>query len=212
MKKYSVKEVFYSLQGEGMRAGEASVFFRFAGCNVGCTVAVQGFDCDTDWKNGESLTLEECVSAIVEASQTACKAAPCKWVVFTGGEPSLQLDHQLIGALKQLGFNLAVESNGTGKLPAGLDWVCISPKLSDEETLQRTANEVKFVLAAGAPLPETGIRADHYLISPAWEPASLLASNPGPMCRPNLEHCVQLVLENPAWRLSVQQHKGWGVR
>lgn len=210
-KSYMVKEIFYTLQGEGLRAGTPSVFLRFAGCNVGCTKAVQGFDCDTDWLNGEAMTLKQIVERVTHLASSKNAHDPCPWVVFTGGEPGLQIDHDLISELHLQGFLLAVESNGTVPLPEGLDWICVSPKLPDEMTLQRTADEVKFVVAAGATIPETTIEADHYLISPAWEPVSKQPLNPGPISDSNLTWCIQLVLENPGWSLSVQQHKQWGV-
>jgi organic radical activating enzyme len=194
---YSVKEIFYSLQGEGMRAGDPSVFVRFAGCNLRCTREVHGFDCDTDFAQGQRMTLACLLSGIVEV------AGPCRWVVLTGGEPLLQIDRALLDALRAVGYSVALETNGTLKVPPGFDWVAVSPK-PNTELVQDRADEVRCVVSAGMPLPSPGIEALHMLLSPAFEGQE--------MVKENVEHCVRLCLEHPTWRLSLQQHKLMGIR
>lgn len=198
MKTYKINEWFYSLQGEGIRAGEPSIFLRFSNCNMKCSKAVEGFDCDTEFDSGERWTLDQIVKNLRELSKD------CQWVVLTGGEPSLQVDDEFIDRLHANGFKLAIESNGTKTLSSKLDWICISPKSSEASIEQRTANEVKYVLSAGMPLPTPTIYADRYLLSPAFEGTNLPPEN--------LNWCIELCKKNPTWRLSVQQHKGWGVR
>lgn len=198
MKKYRINEIFYSVQGEGVRAGAASLFLRFSNCNLHCSVESHGFDCDTEFESGHDMTADEIVAALGNLSTA------CRWVVLTGGEPALQLDEALIAVLHAAGYRLAIETNGTRELPEGLDWVTVSPKVPEEALRQRQANEVKYVRAVGQQIPETVVEADHYLISPAFE---------GDCVSPQtLEWCLDLVRRNPEWRLSVQQHKGWGVR
>lgn len=198
MKTYFVNEIFYSLQGEGVRAGTANLFLRFAGCNQACRRETHGFDCDTEFDSGRRLTLEEIIAELRQASPN------CGWVVLTGGEPALQVDRTLIDGLHAAGFRLAIETNGSVELPEGLDWITVSPKADEALIRQRTADEVKYVLSDGRPVPVTVVQAKHKLLSPAFDANRL---NPA-----NLRWCLQLVRENPEWRLSVQQHKGWGVR
>jgi 7-carboxy-7-deazaguanine synthase len=195
---YLVNEIFYSLQGEGVRAGEPSLFLRFARCNLRCTVESHGFDCDTEFESGRRLGAAEI------AGELRGLAPRCDWVVLTGGEPALQIDAELIAALRGAGFKLAVETNGSRELPPGLDWITVSPKVAEHAIRQRTANEVKYVRGYGQAVPKTVVTADHYLVSPAFD---------GPdLDRRTLDWCIQLCKDNPPWRLSVQQHKLWRVR
>lgn len=198
MRRYLVNEVFYSLQGEGVRAGTANVFVRLAKCNLRCDVPVDGFRCDTDFDEGEWRTKEE-----LEAEMRRVADPECDWCILTGGEPTLQADAVLGAWLRQQGWKIAMETNGTRLPRFALDWLCVSPKPSGELVVA-AADEVKYVLDAGMEPPELPIKADHYLVSPAfdgWEP------RPGA-----LEWCIQWCLRNPAYRLSVQQHKAWGIR
>jgi len=198
VKTYRVNEIFFSLQGEGIRAGTAALFLRFSGCNVGCRVETHGFDCDTDYAAGREMTLAEIVAELRTAGPT------CTWVVLTGGEPALQVDRELIDGMHAAGFKLAIETNGTIALPAGIDWITVSPKVPESELRQHTANEVKYVRACGQPIPRTTVRAEHKLISPAFDGNRLDPKT--------LEWCIRLVRDNPDWRLSVQQQKAWGIR
>lgn len=209
MKKYAINEIFYSIQGEGMRAGTANVFVRFAGCNLQCRADGEaGFDCDTEFTSHRILTADQIVSEVESLSKTepGAKLLPfCLWVVLTGGEPALQIDEELIAALHKAGYLLAIETNGTKLLPVGIDWICCSPKTAEHTLKMIRVNEIKYVRRKGQAIPCPLLDADHKLISPAVQPD-------GSILPEDLAWCIELVKENPTWRLSVQQHKQWGVR
>ena len=198
MKTYRINEIFYSLQGEGVRAGEPSLFLRFSGCNETCTIQTHGFDCDTEFVSGRDMTSEEILEVFKELS------SDCKWVILTGGEPALQLDEALITFLKSHGYKLAIETNGSIELPEGLDWITVSPKVAEHAIRQLVADEVKYVRGYGQALPKTVVKATHKLISPAF--------NGNGLDKKTLDWCIKLVEESPQWRLSVQQHKVWSIR
>jgi 7-carboxy-7-deazaguanine synthase len=199
---YVVQEVFYSLQGEGVRAGTPNVFIRFAGCNMKCRAETHGFDCDTDFSSG----LRYGASDLVVAATKLVPGPAGVGIIFTGGEPSLQVDGALVGALRGAGFYLAMETNGSRNVDAlALDWVTVSPKTAEHALRQRTAQEVKYVRHVGQPVPKSQVQAIHYLISPAVEPDGTIPCD-------TLRWCIQLCKEHPPWRLSCQQHKVWGVR
>ena len=198
MEHYVVNEIFFSLQGEGVRAGTANLFLRFSRCNLACAVDTHGFDCDTEFESGRRMTYGEIRDELRTLS------ADCRWVVLTGGEPALQADRALIDALHDDGYRLAIETNGSVELPPGIDWITVSPKVAEHAIRQRQAHEVKYVRGHGQGIPRTVVAAEHYLISPAFD---------GPDVDPRaLAWCIRLVRENPAWRLSLQQHKLWQVR
>lgn len=206
-KKYRINEIFYSLQGEGVRQGTANVFVRFSGCNLKCAKddPDSGFDCDTEFVSGVSMTRDELVSAIFKEFPDL-RSGDNRAVIFTGGEPSMQLDHALVSDLKLRGTYLAIETNGTNVLPTDIDWVCVSPK-SAEHTLRVTGHidELKYVRHVGQGIPKPSLTADHYLISPAFNPDWTVNAE-------TVKHCIELVKNNPAWRFSMQMHKLWGVR
>jgi 7-carboxy-7-deazaguanine synthase len=198
VERYVVNEIFYSLQGEGVRAGTPNLFLRFSRCNLTCSVATHGFDCDTEFTSGRRMSIPEIVEELRALSE------PCRWVILTGGEPALQVDRELIDALHGAGYLLAIETNGSVELPAGIDWITVSPKVAEHAIRQRRAHEVKYVRGHGQGIPRTVVEAEHYLISPAFDGDEL-----DPRA---LAWCIRLVRENPPWRLSVQQHKLWKVR
>ncbi|HEY7213334.1 MAG TPA: 7-carboxy-7-deazaguanine synthase QueE [Thermoanaerobaculia bacterium] len=198
MDRYLVNELFYSLQGEGVRAGTPNFFLRLAKCNLACKVETHGFDCDTEFESGRWMTLPEIVDELRQLSRS------CDWIVLTGGEPALQVDREMIDALHAAGYKLAIETNGSVELPEGLDWITVSPKVAEHAIRQKKAHEVKYVRGYGQAVPRTVVEAEHYLISPAFE---------GDQLDPRtLDWCIRLCRENPPWRLSVQQHKMWKVR
>lgn len=211
---YKVNEMFYSLQGEGMRAGTPNVFVRFSACNLDCNLAVHGFDCDTDFVSGEKMTALDIVTAAkalvkTEFAEGEDMRRECRNVIFTGGEPALQLDDALLDEFAE--WHTAIETNGTKPFPVDrVDWVCVSPKPPDDNLAIKHCDEVKFVRATGQPLPvfdprsDNFIVAEHYVVSPAH--------NGEEIDRESLDWCIKLVKENPTWRLSVQQHKQWRVR
>jgi organic radical activating enzyme len=198
MDRYLVNEIFYSLQGEGVRAGTPSFFLRLAKCNLACKVETHGFDCDTEFESGRWMTLPEILDELRQLSEK------CEWIVLTGGEPALQVDREMIDALHAAGYKLAIETNGSLELPDGIDWITVSPKVAEHAIRQKKAHEVKYVRGYGQAVPRTVVEAEHYLISPAFEGDQLDART--------LDWCVRLCKENPPWRLSVQQHKVWKVR
>jgi 7-carboxy-7-deazaguanine synthase len=198
VERYLVNEIFYSLQGEGVRAGTPNLFLRLSKCNQTCLKETHGFDCDTEFESGRWMTLPEILDEFRQLSPD------CRWVILTGGEPALQVDRELIDALHAAGYKLAIETNGSMELPEGIDWITVSPKVAEHALRQRRAHEVKYVRGYGQAIPKTVVEADHYLISPAFEGADV-----DPRA---LDWCIRLCKENPPWRLSVQQHKLWKVR
>jgi organic radical activating enzyme len=209
-RQYHVNEVFYSIQGEGVRAGTANVFVRFAYCNLECRVepgpkSPGGFDCDTEFASGRAVTLGELDEWIATELGTDIQTSDdTGWIILTGGEPGLQVDTELIDHLHDAGWKLAIETNGSVVIPEGLDWVTVSPKVAEHAIRQKTADEVKYVRGHGQAVPESVVVADHYLLSPAHD-GWLLDDRV-------LQWCIKLVKENPPWRLSIQQHKTTKVR
>ena len=200
---YGINEIFYSLQGEGVRAGTPNVFVRFTGCNMECRKeegpkSPGGFDCDTEFASGRMLELDALLLEIRAA------APECRSVVLTGGEPALQYDAKLAEALHTAGYFVAIETNGSLAVAHRVDWVTVSPKVAEHAVRQRMADEVKYVREVGQAIPHPACKAKHYLISPAYNGEGL---HPG-----TLAWCIKLVKENPTWRLSVQQHKTWHIR
>lgn len=203
-KKYAINEIFYSLQGEGVRAGTANVFLRFAGCNLDCNVDEHGFNCDTDFKDKTMLTAQEIFDR--------CKflGDGCTSVIFTGGEPTLQLDDELLGLFLKNGWFMSIETNGTRPVRDCIHWITVSPKVPEDQLKQHVASEVKYVIAQGDEPPSNpAIDANFYLISPAFDVDEKHNSQ---FNEDNLNWCIRYVKEHPKWKMSVQQHKAWGVR
>jgi 7-carboxy-7-deazaguanine synthase len=209
---YSVKEIFYTLQGEGAQAGRAAVFCRFAGCNLWTgreqdrAAAVCRF-CDTDFvgtngTGGGKFAEPQALAAAVASHWPAETASGKPYVVCTGGEPLLQLDAPLIDALHARGFEIAIETNGTLEAPAGIDWICVSPK-GRSPLVQRAGDELKFVFPQTDALPDGLETLDftHFFIQPMDSPA--LADN--------IKASVAYCLAHPRWRLSLQMHKLAGI-
>ena len=209
---YQVKEIFYTLQGEGLQAGRPAVFCRFAGCNFWngreqdrphaiCTF------CDTDFVGtdgtlgGRFQSAEELVARMASLWPTQDNGP--RFAVLTGGEPLLQVDTALIDALHRARFEIAVETNGSIAAPAGIDWLCVSPK-SLGHWVQREGDELKVVWPqAGMDLPTLeASRFRHYLLQPL-DDASRAA---------HVQDCIALCMERPTWRLSLQTHKITGIR
>ncbi|HYD95742.1 MAG TPA: 7-carboxy-7-deazaguanine synthase [Noviherbaspirillum sp.] len=204
---YSVKEIFYTLQGEGTHAGRPAVFCRFSGCNLWSgresdrAGAVCRF-CDTDFvgtdgERGGKYAGSDNLAAAIDALWPASYAAS-KFVVFTGGEPLLQLDAALIAAMHARGFEIAIETNGTLPVPQGVDWVCVSPK-AGAELVVRKGSELKVVV------PQDNQRLEEYE-SLAFAHFYLQPMD-GPDAARNTRLAIDLCKNNPKWKLSVQTHK-----
>jgi 7-carboxy-7-deazaguanine synthase len=229
---YTVKEIFYTLQGEGAQSGRAAVFCRFSGCNLWSgreedrSRAVCQF-CDTDFVGtgpdggkfksakeladaidrcwaGEGGDASEGVSSLHSVTlSNGSTGLPKKYVVCTGGEPLLQVDEHLISELHQRGFEVAVETNGTRPAPLSLDWVCVSPK-AGAPLVQTTGSELKLVYPQDNASPEKFEQLDfhHFFLQPM----------DGPDTARNTERAIEYCLRHPRWRLSLQTHKLVGLR
>jgi 7-carboxy-7-deazaguanine synthase len=207
---YAVKEIFLTLQGEGGQAGRPAVFCRFAGCNLWSgreqdrATAVCNF-CDTDFvgmdgPGGGRFATADDLAAAVEA---AWEGGPDnRLVVMTGGEPLLQVDDALIGALHDRGFTLALETNGTIAVPPGVDWICVSPK-AQAVVVQTSGQELKLVYPQPGVDPERfeGLDFERFLLQPM----------DGPAREANTRAAIAYCLAHPRWRLSVQTHKYLGI-
>lgn len=208
---YSVKEVFYTLQGEGHNSGRAAVFCRFSGCNLWSgrpedrSGAICKF-CDTDFLGVDGDGGGKFTTANALASHIATfwpLGSNCKpFVVCTGGEPLLQIDQDLIGELHRAGFSIAIETNGTIAAPEGVDWVCVSPKHGTElKTV--TGNEIKVVFPQETnPREYERFSFNHYFIQ----------AMDGPSQAENLKAALKFCMDNPKWRLSLQTHKLLQIR
>lgn len=209
---YSIKEIFYTLQGEGANAGRPAVFCRFAGCNLWSgreedrSAAICRF-CDTDFvgtdgASGGKFTTAHALADAIAAHWTANDTAH-RLVVLTGGEPLLQLDTPLIDALHARGFRIAVESNGTIAPPAGIDWLCISPKIG-AELVVRKGQELKLVYpqVGGDPAQFADLDFTHFYLQAMDSPTQ----------KDNLQAAIEYCQNHPQWGLSVQTHKVIGIR
>jgi 7-carboxy-7-deazaguanine synthase (Cx14CxxC type) len=204
---YSIKEIFYTLQGEGAHAGRPAVFCRFSGCNLWSgreedrATAVCTF-CDTDFvgtdgERGGKFREAGALAAEIDGLWPASYPAS-KYVVFTGGEPLLQLDAALIDAMHARGFTIAIETNGTLPVPAGVDWICVSPKMGSKLVVEK-GNEIKVVI------PQLGqdlsayehLDFDNFFVQPM----------DGPLAQQNTRLAIETCRRNPKWKLSLQTHK-----
>ncbi len=206
---YAVKEVFYTLQGEGLRAGRPAVFCRFAGCNLWsgreedreratcrfCDTDFVGTDGPRGGKFGDALALAQLAASLWPAGEGH------RYIVLTGGEPLLQVDTALIDALHAQGFEIALESNGSLPVPPGIDWICISPK-AGADWVQRSGHELKLVWPQPGLLPaavqaQPDLRFDHWLLQPM----------DGPLRDRHTRQAIDFCQQHPRWRLSLQTHK-----
>jgi len=194
MQKLVINEIFYSLQGEGIRTGEPSIFIRLQGCDLCC-----GF-CDTEFESGKEMYLKEIHDYI--------KQYNCINIVWTGGEPSLQLKDEHIKYFKDLGYYQCIETNGNNKVSSLIDHITLSPKVAEhilERNFPNGVTEIKYVRHKGQlSLPETKIKAEHYFISPM--------NNGDKINIENLNHCIELIKRDRKWKLTMQMHKIWKVQ
>jgi 7-carboxy-7-deazaguanine synthase len=208
---YAVKEIFKTLQGEGAQMGRAAVFCRFAGCNLWSgreadrATSVCTF-CDTDFvgmdgTGGGRFTDAEALADAIAAEWAGSSAN--RYVVMTGGEPLLQVDDALVAALHDRDFEIGVETNGTQIAPAGIDWICVSPK-ADADLVLQWGHELKLVYPQESAPPELfeHLAFDHFFLQPMDSPTAAA----------NLEAAITYCTDNPRWRLSLQSHKMIGIR
>lgn len=208
---YSVKEIFYSLQGEGAQSGRASIFCRFSGCNLWSgreqdrAKAVCDF-CDTDFvgtdgQNGGKFHTAEDLCLFLKSMWPAdIEAKP--YIIFTGGEPALQLDQTLVDSCHQHGFEVAIETNGTKPLPEHIDWICVSPK-ADASIVITQGHELKLVYPQTLAQPEQFATFDfeHFYLQPMDSPARPIYT----------KEVIDYCLAHPQWKLSLQNHKVLGI-
>lgn len=197
-----VKEIFYSIQGEGGRQGEASIFIRLANCNLNC------WFCDTDWTKGIEMSLEQIRNEIKDFN--------CKWIVWTGGEPTLQLNDSILSYFANLGYKQAIETNGTNKVSSLIDYVTCSPKnevsLEDlHNNFPEGVNEFRYPVSDDVKIPSIKSLpyADNYFVSPIFtgEEKKRFELN-----EQNIDKCIDFVLKNTDWKLSLQIHKILNIR
>lgn len=186
---YRVNEIFQSIQGEGFYTGKASVFLRFSGCNRSC------YFCDTDHLQYKEMTADEIVIALFKF--------PARHLVVTGGEPLLQLDENLVAKLKDAGFYVAVETNGSCEAPDGVDWITCSPK--EKPWVLKRCDELKVVFESEEKLSEAEsfFECNHKFVQPLYD------MHTG---KSNVERTIEFILQNPQWRLSLQTHRILGIR
>lgn len=193
--KYKINEIFYSLQGEGHNAGKAAVFVRFSKCNLRCPF------CDTNFDDYKEMTADEIMIVVRQYT-------PCKFVVLTGGEPTLQVTPALLKHFHQEGYYISMETNGTHVIPEGIDWVTCSPKKPFVGTGDITiteANEVKVVYDGIHPISNYGIRSAELYVQPC--DVGNVQQN-----REILNQTIAFVKTHPQWKLSLQLHKLIGIQ
>jgi organic radical activating enzyme len=176
------------LQGEGIRQGAPSIFIRLANCNLTCNF------CDTEFTSGTEYDINDMVEVIEKYK--------CKDIVWTGGEPLMQLNEDILNFFRSKKFFNCVETNGSQKLIEGFDFVTVSPKVAEhilKKNFKKKVDELKYVRKVNQSIPKPLIEAEYYFISPMFEGNSL--------DKKNLLHCIKLCKDNPKWRLTIQQHK-----
>lgn len=191
----NVTEIFYSLQGEGHRAGTANLFVRLQGCKTKDACYASGVRCDTEFESGQPLDLADIKTLITKHKASA--------IIWTGGEPAQQLTPEIVDYFKDT--YQAIETSGLFPVPDNLDWVSLSPKVA-EHVIKKNfthVNELRYVRHAGQSIPKPSITADHYFVSPHSDGFTINGEN--------LNHCIELVKVYSTWRLSIQQHKLWKV-
>mgnify|MGYP006315313399 CR=1 FL=1 len=194
--KLKVSEIFYSLQGEGARVGEASIFIRLQGCKAKFACAAARIKCDTEFESGREWDVKELLSRISQFD--------CRNVVWTGGEPTDQLTEKIVSIFKEKGYYQCIETSGLNSVPQGIDFVSLSPKVAEhilKKNFPEGVTELRYVRHSGQEIPQPSVEAKYYYLSPHSDGFEINQTN--------LNHCISLCLKNPLWRLSVQQHKIW---
>lgn len=195
-----VSEIFYSLQGEGARAGTANIFIRLQGCKTKHACFAAGIKCDTEFESGKMMNLEQLLENIATFQTT------CKNIVWTGGEPTDQLTDDIVAYFKEKGFYQCIETSGLKPVPREINFISVSPKVAEhvlEKNFPEPINELRYVRHKGQDIPKPSLKAKHYFVSPHSDGFTIN--------KENLDHCIKLCLDNPGWSLSLQQHKIWKV-
>jgi organic radical activating enzyme len=194
-----ISEIFYSLQGEGERTGTANVFIRIQGCKAKNACYALGIRCDTEFESG----IETEVTALLQ--QVKDLAPTCKNIIWTGGEPADRITDEVAAFFKAEGYYQCIETSGLFPVAKGLDYVVVSPKVAEHVVKKNFdhISELRYVRHKGQGIPVPSITADTYYLSPHSDGFDINTEN--------LKHCVQLCLDNPKWRMSVQDHKLWAV-
>ena len=198
--KLRISEIFYSLQGEGARIGTPTVFIRTSGCKAKNACYALGIKCDTEFESGKENTVEEILSWLQS------NAPQCKEITWTGGEPTDQLTDEIVQFFKEKGYFQAIETSGLNKVPVGIDFICVSPKVAEhviKKNFPEGVDELRYVRHKGQTVPEPSIKAKHYWLSPHSDGFTINSEN--------LQHCIDLCIENGQWKLSLQNHKIWNV-
>lgn len=198
--KLKVSEIFYSLQGEGARVGTPTIFIRLQGCKTKHACFALGINCDTEFESGKIMSLQEINDWIKK------NAKGCKEITWTGGEPLDQLTSEITKWFRDEGFYQAIETSGLKPCVENIDFICVSPKVAEHvivKNFPNGVNELRYVRHSGQSIPQPSIKAEHYWISPHAD---------GNVINPeNLKHCINLCLQNPNWKLSIQNHKIWNI-
>ncbi|MFV0470115.1 MAG: 7-carboxy-7-deazaguanine synthase QueE [Dysgonomonas sp.] len=185
----NVKEIFYSLQGEGGRVVEPSIFIRLTKCNLACSF------CDTDFAEGEDMSLDDIKAKI--------KEYPCRWIIWTGGEPTIQLSNSHLQYFRDLGYKQAIETNGTRAVPSLIDYITCSPKVNYENVKNKIAevDEIRIPVMTGDTIPSITIfpKAKKYFLSPIFDGDKMNVAN--------LSYILAYIKQHPEWTLSLQIHK-----
>ena len=195
-----ISEIFYSLQGEGARVGVPTIFIRTSGCKAKYACYKLGIKCDTEFESGKEMSSDDILNWIDK------NANGCKEITWTGGEPTDQLNENIVQFFKDKGYYQAIETSGLNKVPKGIDFICVSPKVAEHVIKKNFTNkvqELRYVRHKGQDIPNPSIEAEHYWISPHSDGFTIN--------KENLEHCISLCLKNPKWKLSVQNHKLWKI-
>lgn len=198
--KLNVSEIFYSLQGEGQRAGTRNIFIRLQGCKTKNACFASGVKCDTEFESGREYSIDELLDTIEEYQ--------CVNIIWTGGEPADQLTPEIVQVFSDHGYYQAIETSGLLPVPSNLDYITVSPKVAEHVVAKNFdhINELRYVRHKGQELPEPSITADSYYLSPH--------SNGMEIDLDNLNHCIGLIKTNASdkpWALSLQMHKIWSV-
>jgi len=197
--KLNISEIFYSLQGEGLRVGASTIFIRLQGCKTKYACLKSGVLCDTEFESGKEYNLDQILLWIESHAQ------PCKVITWTGGEPTDQLTEQIVAWFKDKGFYQTIETSGLNPVPNNIDFVTLSPKVA-EHVIKKNfdkVDELKYVRHIGQEIPQPSIEADYYWLSPHSDGFTINLKN--------LNHCIELCKKHPKWRLSLQSHKIWNV-